>query len=79
MRPLFYSDIHGTGKYAPDSSNFKVGYESYFNDFHPYQRESGLSIFDIAIIIERNTKQVLRENKKYTPGLYNTYIIIYII
>merc|ERR1712062_192250 len=73
-------------KYGLKSSNFKVGYESFKNPFHPFvaQPHSRLvsskeaadkhaylnslqSIFDVALIIERNTKNILKENKKLTP------------
>ena len=56
-------------KYGLDSSNFKVGYESYLNELHPDQDETASSIFDVAIIIDRSTKKILKENKKLTPGI----------
>merc|ERR1712130_955234 len=54
-------------KYRLDSSNFKVGYKSYSNPLHPYPSGTGPSIFDVAIIIDRSTKKILKENKKLTP------------
>ena len=68
LRPLFYGDSD-VMKYRLDSSNFKVGYESYLNEFHPDQYETGSSIFDVAMIIDRKTKKVVKENKKLTPGI----------
>ena len=55
-------------KYGLKSSNFKLKYDSFLNDLHPYQYETGPSIFDVALIVERSTKQILKENKKLTPG-----------
>ena len=68
-------------KYDLESSNFKIEYESYLNELHPGQYETGTSIFDVAIIIDRNTKKILKENKKLTPGinyksLYITKVIL---
>ena len=57
-------------KYGLDSSNFNVGYESYLNELHPDQYETGPSIFDVAIIIDRSTKKTLKKNMKLTPGPY---------
>ena len=56
-------------KYLLESSNFKVGYKSYLNELHPDQDETGPSIFDVAVIIERSTKNILKKNKKLTPGI----------
>ena len=69
LRPLFYPDDQRNMKYGLESSNFKVGYESYFNELHPEQDETGSSIFDVAMIVDRKTKKILKENKKLTPGI----------
>lgn len=80
LRPLFFPDNDDDMKYGLDSSNFKVEYESYLNEFHRYQHETGPSIFDVAIIIDRSTKNILKENKKLTPGLvYDSLIMTYVI
>ena len=68
LRPLFYAD-HYDMKHGLKSSNFKVGYESYLNELHPDQDGTGQSIFDVAMIVDRKTKKVVKENKKLTPGI----------
>ena len=68
LRPLFYAD-ETYMKYRLTASNFKVGYESYLNELHPDQDETGPSIFDVAMIVDRKTKKVVKENKKLTPGI----------
>ena len=69
LRPLFYPDDDDGIKYGLGHSNFKVGYESYLNELHPDQEETGPSIFDVAMIVDRKTKVVVKENKKLTPGI----------
>ena len=69
MRPLFRDDDDNLIKYDLETSNFKVGYESYLNPLHPDQDKTGPSIFDVAIIIDRKTKKVVKKNKKFTPGI----------
>ena len=73
MRPLFFADDENM-KYGLYPSKFKVGYETYLNDLHPDQFETDPSIyskyiFDVAMIVDRKTKKVVKENKKLTPGI----------
>ena len=60
-------------KYNLSSSNFKVTHVTYLNPFHPYYNGGGPIIFDHAIIVDRTTGQVIKDNEKITPG--NTSVV----
>ena len=68
MRPLFYPDNINDMKYLLSSSNFKVSYQTYMNPFHPHYSGAGLNIFDYAMIVDKKTNQIIKENEKLTPG-----------
>ena len=67
MRPLFYSDNREHMKYLLSPSNFKVYHEIYLNPLHPDFNGGGPNIFDYAMIVDRTTNRILKENEKLTP------------
>jgi len=74
LRPLFYKNLENKimTKFWLSSANFIVRYETYLNPFHPKQSMKPFNgektIFDVAMIREKNTKKCLKDNFQLVPG-----------